>query len=101
LKQRNLALLEFPEKEPFMAALDFQFNGRDDISREPSAWEILLLSAGVLESNCISLLTSGAQEARAIRSWVHENYSRRYVPEQILDALGLRNRLRIKLQDLD
>jgi hypothetical protein len=84
-----------------MATFDFQFNGRDDVPPEPSAWEMLLLRAGVLESNCISLLASGAQEARAIRSWVHENYSRRYVPEQILDALGLRNLLRNRLQDND
>jgi hypothetical protein len=101
LKRSNLALVEFPQKEPFMATLDFQFDGRDDFPPEPSAWEMLLLRAGVLESNCISLLASGAQEARAIRSWVHENYSRRYVPEQILDALGLRNLLRNRLQDND
>lgn len=56
----------------------------------PSAWEMLLLRIGIPESCCASFLISSSRYARAIRLWVHENHSRRYVPEQILDVLGLR-----------
>jgi hypothetical protein len=82
-----------------MAKFDSRFNRRDDLPPGPSAWEMFLRQAGVPESNCASLLARRTPEARAIRSWVRENYSSKYVPEYILAAVGLRNHLRLKWQD--
>jgi hypothetical protein len=68
--------------------------GGDDSSRLGlSAWERLLLSADVRESVCASLVEGGTRTGDTIRSWVLANYATRYVPEQILEVLGLRKRL--------
>jgi hypothetical protein len=84
-----------------MAKFDFPFKRRDDLPSGPSAWEMFLQTAGVSESNCAALLSSRTQKARAIRSWVRENYSRKYVPEHIFNAVGLRNQLKLGWQDND
>jgi hypothetical protein len=84
-----------------MAKFDHPFNRRDDLPRGLSAWEMFLQQAGVSESNCASLLARRTPKARAIRSWVRENYSRKYIPEYILVAVGLRNQLRLRWQDED
>jgi hypothetical protein len=67
----------------------------------PSAWELFLLGAGVPESNCASVVASRSPKGRAIRSWVREHYSTKYVPETILDVLGLRKPLRLRWQGED
>ena len=84
-----------------MAKFDSLFNRRGDLPPGPSAWEMFLQQAGVPESNCASLLAQQSRKARAIRSWVRENYSRKYVPEYILAAVGVRNQLRLRWQDED
>jgi hypothetical protein len=82
-----------------MAKFSVSVDGRDVALRGPSAWEQFLLGAGVAESNCPSLLTGHSQKSRAIRSWVHENYVTRYVPEYVLSALGLQRRLKGRWPD--
>jgi hypothetical protein len=72
-----------------------------DAPSGPSAWELFLLGTGVSESSCASLLTGRSRKGRAIRSWVHEHYSTKYVPEPILDTLGLRKSLRLRWQGED
>jgi hypothetical protein len=84
-----------------MARFDSPFNRRDDLPSGPSAWEIFLQNAGISESNCASLLAKRTREAHAIRAWIRENYLRKYVPEYILDAVGLHNQLRLRWQDKD
>ena len=84
-----------------MAKFDFPFTRRDDLPSGPSAWDMFLQKAGVPESNCTALLSRRTRKARAIRSWVRENYSRKYVPEHIFNAVGLRKQLRLRWQDED
>lgn len=84
-----------------MTKFDLPFNSRDNLPPGPSAWEMFLQQAGVPENNCASLLAQQSRKAHAIRSWVRENYSRKYVPEYILAAVGLRNQLRLRWQDED
>ncbi|MFZ1940032.1 MAG: hypothetical protein WBA18_03195 [Terracidiphilus sp.] len=58
-----------------------------------SAWEVFLRCTGVPENSCASHVEGGTQQGTAIRSWVRENYGTRYVPEYILESLGLRKQL--------
>ena len=67
----------------------------------PSAWELFLRGTGISESHCASLLAGDSRKGRALRTWVHEHYSTRYVPETILDAVGLRKPLRLRWQGED
>jgi hypothetical protein len=77
----------------------YKFN--NDIPTGPSAWELFLLSVGVSESYCPQLLSGRTRKSRAIRSWVQENYVKRFVPEYVLQALGLRKRLAVRWQGED
>jgi len=63
-----------------------------------SAWEAFLLGAKVVESNCMSLVSRQTRKGRAIRSWVRHHYQTHYVPESILDVLGLGRQLRLRWQ---
>jgi hypothetical protein len=81
-----------------MSTFNLSYGARDDGASGRSAWEQFLLSAGVPESSCSSLVASGTRRGRAIRSWVQENYARRYVPEDILQILGLRKQLMLRWQ---
>jgi hypothetical protein len=81
-----------------MAKFNLAFNRQEDVVSGPNAWELFLLGAGVTENNCASLLTSRSDKARVIRTWVREHYSTRYVPEHILEALGLRRQLKVRWQ---
>jgi hypothetical protein len=76
-----------------MRTLNLPYCGDDSSPLGLSAWERLLLSADVRESVCASLVEGGTRKGDAIRSWVLANYATRYVPEQILEVLGLRKRL--------
>jgi len=62
----------------------------------PSAWEKFLLGAGVSESTCASVLAGPSPKGRAIRSWVQEHYATKYVPERVIQALGLQEKLKIR-----
>jgi hypothetical protein len=84
-----------------MTKFNLAYTPNLDAPPAPSAWELFLLGAGVSESHCASLLTGRSRKGRAIRSWVREHYSTRYVPESILDALGLRKPLRLRWQGED
>ena len=81
-----------------MAKLMFSPRIKDSIVSGPSAWDLFLLGAGLNESSCSSLLAGRSHKGREIRSWVREHYATRYVPEEILEALGLRRQLRVRWQ---
>jgi hypothetical protein len=80
-----------------MAKFDLVFH-RDEVPTGPSAWEIFLLGAGVAENMCSKILSGRTRKGREIRSWVREHYSKNYVPEHILEALGLRRQLSLRWQ---
>lgn len=84
------------DSRSFMATFNLSYGVSDGSSFAPSAWEKFIGSAGFSESICASLVAGGTREGSAIRSWVLANYTRRYVPEHILDALGLRRHLALK-----
>jgi len=79
-----------------MATYNLSYDGKLSSPRELSAWDKFLLGAGVSESGCASLVASGTRKGNAIRSWVLANYGKRYVPEQVLQALGLHRQLVLK-----
>ncbi len=81
-----------------MAQPNLSFIGKVNMVSGASAWETFLLGAGVPESHCARLLRGSSRKGRAIRSWVRENYARKYVPEEILETLGLRRQLRLRWQ---
>jgi hypothetical protein len=81
-----------------MSTFNLPYDGSDASTSWLSAWERFLLSAGVPEHRCASLVADGRQEGNAIRSWVLENYARRYVPEHILEVLGLTGKLALRWQ---
>jgi hypothetical protein len=72
------------------------FKPSNEIPAGPSAWELFLLSVGVSEKYCAALLSGRTQKGRAIRTWVQENYVKRFVPEYVLQAVGLHKRLAIR-----
>jgi len=84
-----------------MAKLVFSPRIKESNVSGPSAWDLFLLDAGLNENSCSSLLRGRSREGLAIRSWVREHYATRYVPENILEALGLRRQLRVRWQGDD
>ena len=82
-----------------MSTFNLSYDARNGTVPGPSAWETFLISAGVSESSCASLVAGGTRKGCAIRSWVRENYTRRYVPEAILETLGLRKQLLDRWQE--
>lgn len=81
-----------------MATLRFSPTIKDKLVSEPSAWETFLLSTGLNETHCVSLLKGRSRKGRAIRTWVLKHYAKKYVPEDILEMLGLRGQLRLRWQ---
>ena len=81
-----------------MATLHFSPSIKDQLVSKPSAWELFLLAAGLNERNCASLLQGRSRQGRAIRKWVLKHYAKNYVPEDILEVLGLRGQLRLRWQ---
>jgi len=59
----------------------------------PSAWERFLADEGISESRCPSFLNCHTQERSVIQSWVLANYKTRYVPELVIQMLGLQRQL--------
>jgi hypothetical protein len=84
-----------------MKKFNLAIKRKADEPSSPSAWELFLLGAGVSESHCASLIAGRTPKGRAIRSWVCEHYSTKYVPESILDTLGLRKQLKLRWQGED
>lgn len=76
-----------------MAKLTLMIESRNEIVSTPSSWELFLLGEGVAEKDCTSLFATHSHKGQSIRSWVKEHYATRYVPEQVLEALGLRKLL--------
>ena len=64
-----------------------------------SSWEKLLDSIGIPETACTTLIGCRSQKGRAIRSWVHEHYKTNFVPETVLELLGLRYQLKWQVED--
>ena len=81
-----------------MATYNPSYDGIDGSQLRLSAWERFLVGAGVPEKSCASLVAGRTRKGKAIRSWVLENYARRYVPEEILDLLGLQKQLAVRWQ---
>jgi hypothetical protein len=61
----------------------------------------LLNSIGISEAAWTALIGHKSQKGRAIRSWVRKHYTTHFVPEQVLDFLGLRYQLNLKWQAED
>jgi len=59
----------------------------------PTAWEKFLVGAGVSETNCISILVGRTNQGDTIRRWIEDHYATSYVPEHVLEILGLHYRL--------
>jgi hypothetical protein len=81
-----------------MANINLAIKQSNDVLPGPSAWELFLLGTGVPESRCASLLSGQTRTGRAIRAWVLDHYAKNYVPEYILEALGLRKQLIFRWQ---
>ena len=81
-----------------MATLHFSPSIKVQLVAEPSAWELFLNTAGLNERSCVSLLQGRSRKGRAIRTWVLKHYAKSYVPEDILEVLGLRGQLRLRWQ---
>jgi hypothetical protein len=71
---------------------------RSQFPSKLSSWEKLLDSIGIPETACTSLIGCRSQKGRAIRSWVREHYTTRFVPESVLELLDLRYELKLKWQ---
>jgi len=67
-------------------------------SSKTSSWEKLLDSIGIPEITCTALIGCRSQKGRALRSWVHEHYRTKFVPENVLEFLGLSYQLKLKWQ---
>jgi hypothetical protein len=76
-----------------MATFNLPYSGSNVSPFVPSAWEQFIRSAGVPERGCASLIANGTRKGSDIRSWVLANYSTRFVPEDILEVLGLQKQL--------
>lgn len=81
-----------------MATYNLSYDGIEASQLSLSAWERFLASAGVPENSCASLVAGRTGKGKAIRSWVLANYAKRYVPEEILDLLGLQKQLVLRWQ---
>jgi hypothetical protein len=81
-----------------MSTFSNSYNPGSNATSGSSAWERFLHYAGVPESSCASLVAGGTRQGNAIRTWVRDHYATRYVPEHILEALGLRKQLTLRWQ---
>jgi hypothetical protein len=71
---------------------------RSQLPSKMSSWEKLLDSIGIPETACTALIRCRSRKGRAIRAWVREHYETNFVPENVLEFLGLRYQLRLKWQ---
>ena len=69
-----------------------------DSSPARSAWEQFLDEEGISEFHCFSLLKGNALKGRVIRSWVLEHYKTSFVPELVIQAMGLQHQIMSRLQ---
>jgi hypothetical protein len=84
-----------------MSTFGLSYHVRNNATSARSAWERFLHSSGLPESGCASLVVGGTRQGSAIRSWVRQNYASKYVPEHILEAIGLRKQLALRWQEED
>ena len=63
-----------------------------------SAWEQFLDEEGIPEFQCFSLLKDNALKGRVIRSWVLEHYKTCFVPDRVIQAMGLQHQIMSRLQ---
>lgn len=84
-----------------MANFDLSYEYAECCPHPQSGWEQLLAGMEINETDCTSHLVRRTQKGRAIRSWTLAHYSTSYVPEWILQLLGLHHRLNRTWQDLD
>ena len=63
-----------------------------------SAWEQFLDKEGIPEFQCFSLLKDNELKGHVIRSWVLEHYKTSFVPELVIQAMGLQHQIISRLQ---
>jgi hypothetical protein len=68
---------------------------RSPLPSKTSSWEKLIDRIGVPETACTSLIGCRSQKGLALRSWVREHYKTKFVPENVLESLGLRYELKL------
>lgn len=69
-----------------------------DVEWRPTRWELLLREVGLTEEQALELLRTREEMleaaplgmARRLRQWIRQHYTHAFVPEGLLDALGLR-----------
>jgi hypothetical protein len=61
-----------------------------------TCWEKLLENNGISETACSTLIACRSEEGHAIRAWVREHYKTNFVPEDVLESLGLRDEVNLK-----
>lgn len=84
-----------------MANFDLSYKYAQPSPRLRSGWEQLLASMRIDEKECATNLIRRTRKGRMIRSWTLAHYSTSYVPEWILQILGLHQRLNRRWQELD
>jgi hypothetical protein len=84
-----------------MTSINLALKQKCDLPKGPSAWESFLLGTGVAEKSCTTLIAGRTRKGRVIRAWVRDHYATKYVPENILEALGLRKQLVVRWQGED
>ena len=57
----------------------------------PSEWEELLRKLSLSESQAAQIVTGFENDhlAKLLRLWIRDHYQRRFIPEPILESLGL------------
>lgn len=57
----------------------------------PSAWEKLLRELGISEAMAINVALESSERGMMLRSFAKRECGRKYVPEDVLDVLGIRS----------
>lgn len=84
-----------------METFDLPYKYAQPSPRPRSGWEQLLASIGIDEKDCTTNLIRRTRKGQMIRSWTLAHYSTSYVPEWVLQMMGLHHRLTRTWQELD
>lgn len=55
----------------------------------PSQWELMLKDLRLVESHALAEVELGTPRGRQIKQWVMQHHHRSFVPEQVLQVLGV------------
>jgi hypothetical protein len=84
-----------------MANFDLPYQNPRYSAPPRCGWEQMLANMEITENDCTSHLVTQTRKDRAIRSWTLTHYSTNYVPEWLLQMLGVHRRLSRIWRDLD